>query len=71
MTGDGTAAVVTFKAANIKSQQRLFTNKGCASMGFDIPVIGVAKADPETPIVCIAGDGSLMMNLQELQTSWA
>ena len=69
VTGDGTAAVVTFKAANIGANQRVFTNKGCASMGFDIPaVIGVAKAAPETPLVCIAGDGSLMMNLQELQT---
>lgn len=69
VTGDGTAAVVTFKAANIGAKQRVFTNKGCASMGFDIPaVIGVAKADAETPLVCIAGDGSLMMNLQELQT---
>lgn len=69
VTGDGTAAVVTFKAANIGANQRVFTNKGCASMGFDIPaVIGVAKADAETPLVCIAGDGSLMMNLQELQT---
>ena len=31
VTGDGTAAVVTFKAANIGANQRVFTNKGCAS----------------------------------------
>ena len=69
VTGDGTAAVVTFKAATISRNQRLFTNKGCASMGFDLPaVIGAYVASPETPIICIAGDGSLMMNLQELQT---
>lgn len=69
VTGDGTAAVVTFKAANIGANQRVFTNKGCASMGFDIPaVVGVANADAKTPLVCIAGDGSLMMNIQELQT---
>lgn len=69
VTGDGTAAVVTFKAATISRNQRLFTNKGCASMGFDLPaVIGAHVASPETPIICIAGDGSLMMNLQELQT---
>ena len=36
-------------------------------MGFDIPAVIGVKAD-ETPLVCIAGDGSLMMNLQELQT---
>lgn len=69
VTGDGTAAVVTFKAAKIQSGHRLFTNKGCASMGFDLPAsIGAYFADKETTLVCIAGDGSLMMNLQELQT---
>ena len=69
VTGDGTAAVVTFKAATIGPDHRVFTNKGCASMGFDLPaVIGAAKADASTPLVCIAGDGSLMMNIQELQT---
>lgn len=69
VTGDGTAAVVTFKAAKLSSKQRLFTNKGCASMGFDLPaVIGAYVASPNVAIVCIAGDGSLMMNLQELQT---
>ena len=36
ITGDGTAAVVTFKVANLKKGQRLFTNKGCASMGYDV-----------------------------------
>jgi len=69
VTGDGTAAVVTFKAADISFGQRLFTNKGCASMGFDLPAaIGAYYADKNKPIICIAGDGSVMMNLQELQT---
>ena len=69
VTGNGTAAVVTFKAANIKTGQRLFTNKGCASMGFDLPAaIGAYHADKNKPIICIAGDGSIMMNVQELQT---
>ena len=39
ITGDGTAAVITFKAAKLKKNQRLFTNKGCASMGYDLPAI--------------------------------
>ena len=69
VTGDGTAAVVTFKVADIKIGQRLFTNKGCASMGFDLPAaIGAYHANKDQPIICIAGDGSLMMNVQELQT---
>ncbi len=63
---DGTACVVTFQAAIIKKGQRLFHNSGCASMGYEIPAaIGAFYAEEEE-IICIAGDGSIMMNLQEL-----
>ncbi|MDQ2764515.1 MAG: thiamine pyrophosphate-binding protein, partial [Pseudomonadota bacterium] len=70
VTGDGTACVVTFQSANLKAGQRLFSNSGSASMGYDIPAaIGAFHARPGARrIVCIAGDGSVMMNLQELQT---
>lgn len=70
VTGDGTACVVTFQSADIKQGQRLFSNSGSASMGYDLPAaIGACYASPEARrIVCIAGDGSLMMNLQELQS---
>lgn len=69
VTADGTACVVTFQAAALKKGQRLFTNSGCASMGFDIPAaIGAALAGPPKRLVCIAGDGSIQMNLQDLQT---
>ncbi len=65
---DGTACVVTFQAARIKKGQRLYTNSGCASMGYDLPAaIGAAFAGGRR-VVCLAGDGSLQMNLQELQT---
>ena len=37
VTGDGTACVVTFQAADLKRGQRLYTNSGCASMGYDLP----------------------------------
>jgi acetolactate synthase-1/2/3 large subunit len=68
-TGDGTACVAAFQAAYIRRGQRLFHNSGCASMGYDLPAaIGCAFARPGQRIVCIAGDGSVMMNLQELQT---
>lgn len=68
--GDGTACVTTFQAAAIKKGQRLFHNSGCASMGYDLPAaIGAGTALPDHKrIICIAGDGSIMMNLQELQT---
>ncbi|MBX9743043.1 MAG: thiamine pyrophosphate-binding protein [Chthoniobacterales bacterium] len=67
---DGTASVVSMQAATIKSKQRLFHNSGCASMGYDLPaVIGAAVAlSDHKRFICIAGDGSIMMNLQELQT---
>jgi acetolactate synthase-1/2/3 large subunit len=62
--------VTAFQAAIVKKGQRLFHNSGCASMGYDLPAaIGVAIAKPELArVVCLAGDGSIMMNLQELQT---
>ena len=71
ITGNGTAAVVTFKAASLKKGQRLFTNKGCASMGYDLPaIIGALYADvgSKRKKVLITGDGSVMMNLQELSS---
>jgi acetolactate synthase-1/2/3 large subunit len=70
ITGDGTACVVTFQSAKLKQGQRLFSNSGSASMGYDVPAaIGAFYADNAPKrIVCIAGDGSIMMNIQELQT---
>jgi len=69
VTGNGSACVTSFQAAEIKLGQRLWTNSGCATMGYDLPAaIGVNKASGGRSIVCLAGDGSIMMNLQELQT---
>ena len=73
---DATAAVVTVQAARLKQGQRLYSNSGAASMGYDLPAtIGAWHAmqlDPRTAavkrIICMAGDGSIMQNLQELQT---
>jgi len=70
VTGNGSACVVSFQTADIKQGQRLWTNSGCATMGYDLPAaIGVAAAtDHKRRVIAIAGDGSIMMNLQELQT---
>ena len=68
---DATAAVVTVQAAKLKRGQRLFSNSGAASMGYDLPAaIGAWHAMPKgsSRIICMAGDGSIMQNLQELQT---
>lgn len=69
VTANGSACVIGFQAANLKLGQRLWTNSGCAAMGYDLPAaIGAAKALDGQSVVCLAGDGSIMMNLQELQT---
>lgn len=69
VTSNGTAHVVTLQTYQLKKDQRLFTNVGCASMGFGLPAaIGACIANDKNPVVCIEGDGSLMMNLQDLQT---
>lgn len=68
VTGDGTACVVAFQAAHIKKNQRLYTNSGDASMGYDLPAAIGAHYASGKRVVCLAGDGSVMMNLQELQT---
>lgn len=69
VAGNGSACVIGFQAATLKPGQRFWTNSGCATMGYDLPgAIGVHKASGGESVVCLAGDGSIMMNLQELQT---
>ena len=65
---NGSACVCSFQGAYIKKGTRLYTNSGCASMGYGLPAaIGAAIAS-EKRVICLEGDGSLQMNLQELQT---
>ena len=67
--GDATATIVPFQIGRLKPGMRLFSNSGSASMGYDLPAaIGAAIARPEARVICLAGDGSIMMNIQELQT---
>ncbi|PTD28018.1 thiamine pyrophosphate-binding protein [Sphingomonas fennica] len=70
VTGNGSACVVSFQVAALKRGQRLWTNSGCATMGYDLPAaIGVCAATGSRQrVICLAGDGSIMMNLQEMQT---
>ena len=67
--GDATACIVTFQSSVIRAHTRLFSNSGSASMGYDLPAaIGAAVACGGKRVICLAGDGSLQMNIQELQT---
>lgn len=72
--GNATACIVPFQAAQLKRGQRLFSNSGSASMGHDLPAaIGAyfgarASRGAQERVICLAGDGSIMLNIQELQT---
>lgn len=67
--GDATATIVPYQIGRIKKGMQLISNSGCASMGYDIPgALGAAAAKPKSRVICLAGDGSGMMNIQELQT---
>jgi acetolactate synthase-1/2/3 large subunit len=66
--GNATACIVPYQAGKLKKGERLISNSGSASMGYDLPAaIGVSVAK-QGRTICIAGDGSLQMNVQELQT---
>ncbi|MDR2782935.1 MAG: thiamine pyrophosphate-binding protein [Treponema sp.] len=69
ITANGSAYVCTFQSDVVKKGQRLFTNSGCASMGYGLPAaIGAAVEKRGERVICLEGDGSIQMNLQELQT---
>ena len=47
----------------------LLTSGGLGTMGFGLPAaIGAALANPEKQVICFTGDGSILMNIQELAT---
>lgn len=67
--GNGSACVITFQACVIKENQRVFTNSGTAAMGYGFPAaLGVSVARKGERTICIDGDGSFQMNIQEVQT---
>ena len=67
--GNATATIVPFQVGKIRMGQRLIANSGAASMGHDLPAaIGAACASGGRRVICLAGDGSLQLNIQELQT---
>lgn len=67
--GNAAACIVPYQAARLKEGQRLISNSGAASMGYDLPAaIGAAVAREGRRVVCLAGDGSIQFNIQELGT---
>jgi len=69
IAANATACICSFQAMKQKKGQRHFSNSGAASMGYDIPAsIGACVANNYNRVICLAGDGSAQMNIQELQT---
>lgn len=53
----------------VRTPRTFLTSGSLGTMGFGLPVaIGAALANPDKRVVCISGDGSIMMNIQELAT---
>lgn len=53
----------------VDGPENFLTSSGLGTMGFGIPAaIGAQVARPEDTVVCVSGDGSFMMNVQELGT---
>lgn len=68
VTSNGTAHVIPLKTISLRRQQQMFSNEGTAPMGYGLPAAIGAHYGSNKEIICIEGDGSIMMNLQELET---
>ena len=66
--GNNTGCSAKLQCGTKKKQQRVLTNYTCGSMGYDLPAAIGASVASKKKVYCITGDGSIMMNLQELQT---
>ena len=66
---NGACCVVGHQNYVIKQNTRFIINSAIASMGYGLPAaIGLCIAGERRDTICLEGDGSIMMNLQELQT---
>ena len=66
---NGACCVVGHQAYVIKEGSRFANNSAVASMGYGLPAsIGTCVSGGRKTTICLEGDGSIMMNLQELQT---
>ncbi len=69
VVANGSASVVGSQTYYIGKGQRFIMNCGLSSMGYDLPAaVGACVASGKREIICLAGDGSIQMNIQELQT---
>ncbi len=69
VVGNGSACVAGSQASIVKKEFKYIMNSGSAQMGYDLPAaIGACVGNNLNEIICVTGDGSIQMNIQELQT---
>ncbi len=69
VSANGAACVVPIQTLKLQSGQRHLVNSGCAAMGYGLPAaIGACYANDRNRVICLEGDGSIQLNIQELQT---
>ncbi len=67
-TSSGTTVDIGMKVLRLKRGQRAFLNKSMAAMGYDIPAcVGSCIGSGGKRTICVTGDGSVAMNMQELE----
>ncbi len=67
-TSSGTSVDIGMKALRLKKGQRAFLNKSMAAMGYDVPTcVGSCIGSGGKRVICVTGDGSIAMNIQELE----
>jgi len=69
VSANGAACVIPIQTLRLKNGQRHLVNSGCAAMGYGLPAaIGACFANNRKRVICFEGDGSIQLNIQELQT---
>lgn len=67
-TSSGTSVDIGMKVLRLKRGQRAFLNKSMAAMGYDVPAsIGSCIGSGGRRVICVTGDGSIAMNMQEIE----
>ena len=67
-TSSGSSVDIGMKVFRVKRGQRAFLTKGLAAMGYDLPAsIGSCIGSGGRRTICVTGDGSAVMNMQELE----
>lgn len=68
VVGNSCASDMTRQMGIVREGQRMWGNTNCGTMGYDLPAALGASVAAGATVYCMTGDGSIMMNIQELQT---